>query len=150
MSYSEAQTRIDDLRLQDEITQNLRLLNRFGKIFRSKRKEKGALELASAEIKFQIDSETQDPTDIAVYRVGLECFLSILSCLQMMDTNRLVEEFMLLANTTVAQKILEHFPLTSCLRRHPEPEATKFKPLIAALETREMTLDLKSNEARMA
>ena len=71
LSYYEAQTRIDDERLNDELTQNLRLLKRFGKILRSRRREKGALELASAEVKFQIDSETQDPTDVAVYQVTL-------------------------------------------------------------------------------
>ena len=73
MSYAEAQSRIDDSRLHDELTENLRLLNRLGKIFRSRRKENGALELSSSEVRFRIDSETQDPTDVAVYQVSHVC-----------------------------------------------------------------------------
>jgi len=69
LSYAEAQARIDDERLDDELTKNLRLLNAFGKVFRKRRKENGALDLASAEVRFQIDSETQDPTDVATYQV---------------------------------------------------------------------------------
>ena len=36
----------------------------------------------------------------------------------MLDTNSLVEEFMLLANCTVAAKIQDTFPQTAVLRRH--------------------------------
>ena len=55
---------------------------------------------------------------------------------------------MLLANETVGRKILETFPYTACLRRHPEPTQTRFKPLLAALETKDLSLDLDSNKAR--
>lgn len=36
----------------------------------------------------------------------------------MLDTNSLVEEFMLLANCSVAAKIQDTFPQTAVLRRH--------------------------------
>lgn len=62
-------------------------------IIRRKRMAGGALELASQEVRFELDSETSDPTDVAEYT--------------MKDTNRLVEEFMLLANTSVAEQILK-------------------------------------------
>ena len=54
---------------------------------------------------------------------------------------------MLLANCTVAQKILQSFPHASCLRRHPAPTPQKFEPLMAALQPLDFTLDLTSNKA---
>lgn len=48
------------------------------------------------------------------------------------ETNSMVEEFMLLANISVAKKILEEFPECAVLRRHPEPPPTNFEPLIKA------------------
>ena len=60
---------------------------------RAKRMEAGALTLASPEVRFKLDSETQDPTDVKMYNLK--------------QANALVEEFMLFANITVAKKILE-------------------------------------------
>ena len=59
-------------------------------------------------MKFKLDSETLNPTDVQVYAH--------------FKTNSLVEEFMLLANVEVAKKIESHYPSYSVLRRHPEPE----------------------------
>ena len=39
---------------------------------------------------------------------------------------------MLLANVSVAEKILEEFPECALLRRHPEPPPNNFQPLIKA------------------
>ena len=41
---------------------------------------------------------------------------------QSYDTNELVEEFMLLANVYVAEKIYNHYPSCAVLRRHPSPK----------------------------
>lgn len=63
----------------------------------------GALNLASPEVKIHLDSsESSDPIDVEQK--------------EMRETNSLVEEFMLLANISVAKKIQETFPLTSVLR----------------------------------
>lgn len=77
-----------------------------------------ALVLASPEIRFQVDSETQDPIEVEVKK--------------MRETNSMVEEFMLLANISVAEKIENEFPEFAMLRRHPEPPQTNFEPLIKA------------------
>lgn len=74
--------------------------------------------LASPEIRFQVDSETHDPIDVEAKKIR--------------DTNSMVEEFMLLANISVAKKILEDFPECAMLRRHPEPPQANFDPLIKA------------------
>jgi len=47
----------------------------------------------------------------------------------MFETNSTVEEFMLLANTTVAEKILHRFPAISVLRRHQTPKQKEIRDL---------------------
>jgi exoribonuclease R len=41
----------------------------------------------------------------------------------------MIEEFMLLANIAVAQKIASHFPTFAILRRHPRPKEKEIKEL---------------------
>ena len=41
----------------------------------------------------------------------------------------MVEEFMLLANVSVAKKIYEHFPEHAVLRKHPVPNPSMFETL---------------------
>nr|CAD7453909.1 unnamed protein product [Timema tahoe] len=77
-----------------------------------------ALVLASPEIRFQVDSETHDPIEVESKKLR--------------DTNSMVEEFMLLANISVAKKILEEFPECALLRRHPTPPVSNFEPIIKA------------------
>lgn len=71
LTYEEAQTKIDDTRLQDELSCNLRRLNEVAKVLRRRRTERGALTLASAEVKFEIDTETHDPLDVGMYQVRI-------------------------------------------------------------------------------
>lgn len=52
------------------------------------------------------------------------------------ETNSMVEEFMLLANVSTAQKTLQEFPDCSCLRRHPCPPPSNFDPLIKAAQSK--------------
>jgi exosome complex exonuclease DIS3/RRP44 len=115
LSYAEAQARMDDTRDSSEITTSIRNANHLCKLLRKKRVAKGALELASQEVKFELDSETQDPTDVAEY--------------QQRETNKLIEELMLLANQAVATKILSAFPMFGVLRRHPPPKDDALKSL---------------------
>jgi exosome complex exonuclease DIS3/RRP44 len=75
---------------------------------RAKRIEAGALTLASPEVRFVLDTETQSPLDVQIYTLR--------------DTNSLVEDFMLLANITVAKKIVRHLPTCSMRRQQPAPE----------------------------
>jgi exosome complex exonuclease DIS3/RRP44 len=56
------------------------------------------------------------------------------------EANALVEEFMLLANVTVAKKILRHYPTLSILRRHPAPNRSMFDGLIQKAKTRGISL----------
>ena len=120
LTYAAAQNMIEDLSDVSDLTVSIRNLNQLAKKIRQARMDRGALELASQEVRFELDSETRDPTDVAVY--------------QSRDTNKLVEEFMVLANQAVAQQILRHFPSTSVLRRHPPPKQAHLDALKHILE----------------
>ena len=84
-TYSEAQKIID--KGEGVFCDQLKTLDRFSKILRKNRQDCGSLIFEKPEIKFVLN-EKNEPIDI--------CFNPIL------NTNHLVEEFMLLANKTVA------------------------------------------------
>ena len=58
----------------------------------------------------------------------------------------MVEEMMLLANCTVAEHILMHFPSVALLRRHPTPPPRQFEPLLAAAAAAGISLDTSSSK----
>ncbi|KAM0791799.1 hypothetical protein ACM66B_004062 [Microbotryomycetes sp. NB124-2] len=134
-TYEAAQKRKDDKSKNDPLTEGIRLLNKIAIQMRKKRMEAGALNLASPEIKIHMDSsESSDPVDVeqkALY-----------------ETNSLVEEFMLLANISVAQRIYEQFPQTAVLRRHAAPPKTNFEVLQDVLAKRRgIPLDVSTSRA---
>ncbi|KIH87179.1 exosome complex exonuclease DIS3/RRP44 [Sporothrix brasiliensis 5110] len=114
-SYEQAQLRIDDVSEQDDLTRGMRTLLDLSKKLKQKRLDAGALSLSSPEVKVHMESETSDPIDVQTKAL--------------LDTNSLVEEFMLLANIAVATKIYDAFPQTALLRRHASPPKTNFDEL---------------------
>lgn len=132
LTYEQAQMRIDDKNANDELTLGLRRLNTIAKILKAERIRNGALTLASNEIRFNLDSETHDPIDVVTK--------------QLKETNSMVEEFMLLANITVARKIFEVFPQFACLRRHPKPPISNFDPLIKAAESKNIAIEVETGK----
>ena len=133
LSYAEAQARMDDTQASDPLTCDLRNLASLARKLRAARFDAGALALASPEVKFQLDSETLDPTDVGMY--------------QTREANRMVEEWMLIANCTVADKILASFPGAAMLRRHASPTPRMLEPLLRAAEAAGMHLDVSSSRA---
>ncbi|KAJ9518542.1 hypothetical protein QJQ45_018546, partial [Haematococcus lacustris] len=123
--------------LAQQLTDSLRAMNSLAKpvvqLLRRRRSERGALQLASPEVKFKIDSATQEATDVGMYQV--------------LDTNHMVEELMLLANVAVAEKVARHFPSCSLLRRHPTPPPRQFEPILKAAAAVGLTLDVSSSKA---
>jgi exosome complex exonuclease DIS3/RRP44 len=59
----------------------------------------------------------------------------------------MIEEFMLAANISVAEKILKHFPLCSLLRRHPSPTKEMLEPLLRTASSVGLNLDVSSSKA---
>jgi len=80
-----------------------------------------------------IDTETQNPLDVGMYQVR--------------EANQMVEELMLLANISVAEKIVRHFPSCSLLRRHPTPAPRQFDPLLKATAACGLNLDVATSKA---
>lgn len=134
-SYEQAQNRIDDPSQQDELTKSMRILLKLSKLLKQKRLDAGALNLASPEVKVHMDSETSDPGEVEIKKL--------------LETNSLVEEFMLFANISVARKIYDAYPQTAMLRRHAGPPATNFEELNEMLRVRKngLTISLESSKA---
>ncbi|KAJ2161094.1 exosome catalytic subunit dis3 [Coemansia sp. RSA 552] len=133
LTYEEAQARIDDPAMKDPITKSIRDLNMLAKKLRRRRMDNGALTLSSPEVRFRLENDSQDPVDVEMKALK--------------ETNALVEEFMLLANISVARKIYEHYPDSALLRRHPEPPAQNFDNLQHALKPLGIELETGSSLA---
>ncbi|XP_041971274.1 exosome complex exonuclease RRP44 [Aricia agestis] len=133
MTYEEAQIAIDDKSRNDEIVSSLRILNSLAKKLKQKRLDNGALLLASPEVRFQVDSETHDPVEVQAKKI--------------MDTNSMVEEFMLLANVSVAERLARDFPRCALLRRHPAPPPANFTTFLKAASQQGFDLDVSTNKA---
>jgi len=118
MTYEEAQNKIDDENDESSIAKSLRILLKLSRELKQKRVDNGALVLASSEVRFNVDSETADPIDVQA-KVPRE-------------TNSMVEEFMLAANISSAERIFAEFPDCAMLRRHPAPPPSNFDPLVKA------------------
>ncbi|XP_075971510.1 exosome complex exonuclease RRP44-like protein Dis3 [Anticarsia gemmatalis] len=132
MTYEEAQIAIDSTR-SDAIVSSLRILNSLAKKLKKRRIENGALLLASPEIRFEVDSETHDPIEVQAKK--------------MMDTNSMVEEFMLLANISVAEKLAAEFPQCALLRRHPAPPPANFTTFLKAAKQQGFEIDVSTNKS---
>lgn len=113
----ESQTKARVKNLRKTLAPRLRDLNELAKKIRQKRFARGALELASNEVRFS--GEDMAP-----------------SSYQSFETNKMVEEMMLLANSSVAGKIYSRFPSSALLRRHPDPREDALLDLGKLLESR--------------
>ena len=69
------------------------------------------------------------------------------SVYQQKDSNRLVEEFMLLANIAVAHHIYEKFPLKAILRRHPTPNSKQLSDLGEIIKSNGFNCDVSSSSS---
>ncbi|CDW74058.1 exosome complex exonuclease rrp44 [Stylonychia lemnae] len=129
LDYYTAQDMIDNPSDKSELTEGLRRLLKIATILRDRRTEKGALTLASPEIKFKMDVDRENPTDVSEY--------------QHVSTHYMIEEFMLLANIAVAEKIVWHYPSFAILRRHPQPKQKEVQEFIEQMAKQgfEMTID---------
>lgn len=102
-------------------------------ILRERRFENGALTMSSMKLGFGIDADTALPNDCTMY--------------VQQDSNRLIEEFMLLANMSVAERIACAFPDQSLLRRHPPPREDRINELVAFTKHLGLQFDTQSAAA---
>jgi len=133
LTYQQAQGMIDQPDDDEDIQAGaVKRLASLARKFRAKRIAAGALTLASPEVKFVLDSESLNPTDVQSY--------------QLFEANALVEEFMLLANVTVGKKVLRHYPTLAVLRRHPAPNRAMFDGLISKAKCKGFAINIEDSK----
>jgi ribonuclease R len=112
------------------------LLNDIAQRIRKKRFSKGAINFSSQEVRFKLD-EKGKPVGIVVK--------------ESKEAHQLIEEFMLLANRTVAENIsklkINKKPLPFPYRVHDQPDEEKLKPFLEFAKKYGHKFDLSSPQA---
>ncbi|XP_061790965.1 DIS3-like exonuclease 2 [Nerophis lumbriciformis] len=114
----------------DGIHQAVLNLHSIAKNLRAQRFSGGALRLDQLKLSFTLDRETMMPQGCYIY--------------QYRDSNKLVEEFMLLANIATANHIYNRIPELALLRRHPPPKAKMVEELQELCDQLGVDIDLSS------
>jgi len=114
------------------ISEKVNMLQSIAVNLRQKREESGALRLDQPKLCFALDGQTGLPQGFKMYTHR--------------HSNRLIEEFMLLANTSVAKKLYQCFPKLAVLRNHFPPKDNMMAQLVKDLEKYKIYLDTSSSK----
>ena len=118
--------------------EEIQYLNSLAKHYRKERFKNGAINFSSTEVKFQLD-ESGKPLGIVVK--------------ESKESHQLIEEFMLLANRTVAAHVdkikIDKKPIPFPYRIHDTPDEEKLKPFVAFAKKFGYKFDM-NNEAEVA
>ncbi|XP_012583594.1 PREDICTED: DIS3-like exonuclease 2 [Condylura cristata] len=114
----------------EEVHRAVLNLHAIAKELRRQRFAGGALRLDQLKLAFTLDHETGLPQGCYIYEYR--------------DSNKLVEEFMLLANMAVAHKIHRAFPERALLRRHPPPQTKMLHDLMEFCSQMGLPVDFSS------
>lgn len=120
----------DSIRVLNEEEGAVVMLNRLAKIFRAERFKKGAISFEKKEVKFKLDD---DGTPTGVYFKESK------------DSNKLIEEFMLLANQAVATYIGQK-GLPCIYRTHALPSLERLQELSIFVEQFGYKFSVSENE----
>lgn len=127
----EVSIRSDAYTVSDEIKEAVLELNRLAMIMRERRMKLGAISFDKIEVRFQLDEEN-DPTGVYFK--------------QSKAANKLIEEFMLLANRRVAEFIGKQ-KKTFVYRIHDEPDMDKLFALNGVISRFGHSLNLKDKKS---
>ncbi|KAG0212903.1 hypothetical protein BGX28_005365 [Mortierella sp. GBA30] len=117
------------------VEDNIKTFFKLSLILRQKRFDSGALSLNTIKLAFETD-DINNPLDVSVY--------------ELKESNRLIEEFMLLANMSVAKQIFDYFPEQTLLRRQEEPMEKRMQDFIQHMYKIGIELDASSAGALQA
>ncbi len=135
-NYDEVQQIIESG--EGQYSEEITLLNSLAKNFRKERFKNGAINFSSTEVKFQVDANGK-PLGIIVK--------------ESKESHQLIEEFMLLANRTVATHVskikVNKKPIPFPYRIHDTPDDEKLKPFVAFAKKFGYKFDMK-DEAEIA
>jgi ribonuclease R len=113
-SYEEAQSIIDAPDSENSFSRILREMRDFSQMLRQKRLENGSIEFETPEVRFILDEQGK-PVEIKP--------------IERLQSHELIEEFMLIANKTVAEHIqsisMERLKLPFLYRVHERPDTDK-------------------------
>lgn len=128
-TYEEAQSVIEGG--DDEYKEEILKLDELAKKMRGRRIKDGSIEMSSIEVRFQLDEVTKKPIGVTFK--------------QQKEANKLIEEFMLLANKVVA-KTLSDAKYTNVYRTHNGPNLEKLESL--ALLCKNFGYDFRISESK--
>ena len=133
LTYRQAQD-ILDAHATDALSEALQIINQLALILRSNRFRQGAINFETPEVHFRLD-EHNEPTEIFFHKS--------------LDSNHLIEEFMLLANRIVAAEIGrrkgEKEPRPFVYRVHDNPDPDKIGKLSQFIKRFGLHLKLSGN-----
>lgn len=113
-TYNDAQALIETEDINQPFAFEIKTLDKLAKTLRQKRFENGSIDFSSEEVKFKLDEDKKP--------IGIEVKV-------MKDANRLIEDFMLLANKYVAMYVSKldkgKKPVPMVYRIHDTPDSTK-------------------------
>jgi len=115
-----------------DIMEDVRSLHKVATQRRKHRFDTGSLSLHNAKLAFKLD-DNSNPTEFSAYAHH--------------QSNELVEEYMLLANMTVAQHLLDRCPELALLRGHPSPDEEGLSKVVSQLNALGVEVDASSSGA---
>lgn len=107
------------------------MLDMLAKKLREKRVANGCIRIEQPKIGFTWDEATKTPNGFFPYIRK--------------DAHMMIEDFMLLANIAVAEKIERHFPDRAFLRQHPPPNQEKITEVVEELRKHGINIDHTSS-----
>jgi len=113
---------------EGEYSDEIILLNTLAKILRNKRMKEGSFEFFTPEVEFQLDENGQ-PINILKKEIK--------------ESNMLVEEFMLLANKTIAERIFSRGNIPFVYRVHDVPDEEKIQEFSRFVKSLGYSFNLK-------
>ncbi|KAF5269594.1 hypothetical protein FQR65_LT05932 [Abscondita terminalis] len=117
----------------NDLSRTVNTLNNIAVQMRKKRFDEGALRIDQTKLLFKLDQETGEPLEFFTY--------------ENKESHRMIEEFMLLANMSVARKIVDDFPSLAFLRCHDPPKETMLIELKKKLESFGFEIDTSSSKS---
>ncbi|MCW9065366.1 MAG: ribonuclease R [Ignavibacteriaceae bacterium] len=129
-TYDEAQKIIETG--EGDFSKEINLVNELAKMLRSQRMKAGSFEFFTAEVEFKLDDNG---------------YPSAIIKKEMKESNMLVEEFMLLANKTIAERIFSRGNVPFIYRVHDYPDEEKILEFARFVKSLGYSFNLKSGKA---
>lgn len=113
-----------------DVYKSIKTLGKISAAFRKRRFDNGALRIDQPKVSFRLNAENGLPESFSLY--------------ENKESHQLIEEFMLLANMTVANRINDDHPQLAFLRCHPPPSGFMLKQLAKSLQPMGIDLEISS------